>query len=118
MCLGRYAASNAILVATIKPDPWDYYFRNFNLIPAFEVNDGMSAKQFLEELHWGPEKGGADSIACHADRIAIMADTGAWIIFVDRMIEVARLFVSNMNTTQIFKDCIPVEWRHHKGCED
>lgn len=114
-CLAERTNAIRLLVATIDPDPIEYYLQNFGVVPVVAISVGASDQEFIHGLHWGPAEGGADSIATHAEKIVILNDNMSWVVVGERRFELARLFVRRDVIPLKTQECFPSEWRYDQA---
>ena len=111
-CIRQKTMPASMLVAALDPDPVSYYQHNFGAVPAFDIDVKTSAQDFIDNLNWDPTGGGAESIACHAERLAIIADPVTFVILGEREFELGRLFVQPEIAGLRLQECLPAEWRY------
>lgn len=114
-CMAERTGSPQLLVAAIDPDPITYYHRNFGAVPAFDIVTETTGEDFLRNLNWDPDGGGADSIASHASKVVFLNYDISWIILGERRFELARLFVRGDVRALNLQDCLPAEWRYDQA---
>jgi hypothetical protein len=108
-CLAEITNLTKVFAEAIQPDPVEYYIKNFNAVPAFCIENNTSADDFIQDLNWDPEGGGADSMASHSEKLVFLGDNIPWVILGERRFELARLFVRQDIKILNLQKCFPVD---------
>lgn len=110
-CLAERSDSAMIYVAAVELSSDGAYRDQFGLVPAFGLSREDLADKYLEHLNWGPERGGADSLANHADLLVATCPSLSWAVVGERDFELARLFL-HKSLKKDFGQCVPAGWRY------
>lgn len=91
-----------LLVAGIRPDPIDYYYRHFRKFPLFQFGASDDAQAYLDALNADPGDSPADALVYNAAVLAVFPESCRWVVYGDRDFEVAIIATADRATGDVW----------------
>ncbi|WP_375566022.1 hypothetical protein ACE6HX_12255 [Bacillus pumilus] len=85
------------LTAVLKPDPVEYYLREFGYYNWLRTGVEISGKDYVNALWTSPEGSIADDIATNSNIVVWLSNSLDWAIWADRDLEICILAFSPKN---------------------
>lgn len=75
---------NFILIAVLKPNPVEYFYKEFKYYNWIKLPVGLSDDEYYEILQLGPEESPADAVVYNSYTVAWLSPSMKWAIWGER----------------------------------
>jgi hypothetical protein len=89
--LAANAGDGAVICMALDPDPVEYFFKEFGMYGAIEIDAGGSADQYFAALSSSPETSPADSLLHNSEVLAWCSRSLDWLMWGERSLTVVML---------------------------
>jgi hypothetical protein len=91
-----------LTLAVIKPDPEEYFYRNFGKYPAVEFSVKDTSDDYLVSLEENPNDSPADALNYNSDILVLYSERLKWAIYADRNFELGIIGFKEENLKNMF----------------
>jgi hypothetical protein len=100
--LAAFAQDDRIAVTAIEPSAEDYFFKEFGVFGAIELDANVTPDRYFEELSSYPDSSPADALLHNSEVLAWFSKSMNWLIWGERSRSIAILGLREHLSTQMY----------------